>query len=188
MKCTYMLISSALAAAISPSLPLVSVPDVPSVPSPKACDAQNVLDNCLSVQGKVLAMCSYSDWACKCQAQQSIAGCFNNCPSDEARAANEGQVTVFCNAAMRAKEEDEKSSSKAAKTRTTASAVPTSSSVNDAEDEDANPAVGKPRRGDGGHGKSKARASDTLASFSADSAANALTPLMLAAAWLALAI
>ncbi|KAJ2609432.1 Phospholipase D1 [Coemansia sp. RSA 1365] len=77
----------------------------------KGCEAQNVLDNCLSVQGQVLAMCSYSDWECKCQAQKSIAGCFNNCPSDNARAANEGQIDVFCNAAMRAKEEEDKKKS-----------------------------------------------------------------------------
>ncbi|KAJ2310130.1 hypothetical protein IWW52_005501, partial [Coemansia sp. RSA 2704] len=54
----------------------------PSLPS------INILDNCLSVQGKVLAMRSYSGWACKCRAQQSIANCFINCPSDEARSTN----------------------------------------------------------------------------------------------------
>ncbi|KAJ2618961.1 hypothetical protein H4R22_005451, partial [Coemansia sp. RSA 1290] len=64
--------------------------------------------------GQVLAMCSYSDWACKCQAQKSIAGCFSNCPSDNARAAHEGQVTVFCNAAKRAQEEEEEKKSKSA--------------------------------------------------------------------------
>ncbi|KAJ2298369.1 hypothetical protein IWW55_004489, partial [Coemansia sp. RSA 2706] len=57
----------------------------------------NVLDNCLLVQGKALAMCSYSGWVCKCQAHQSIAGYFYNCPSDEAHTTNEGQVAVFCN-------------------------------------------------------------------------------------------
>ncbi|KAJ2077922.1 Phospholipase D1 [Coemansia sp. RSA 988] len=81
----------------------------------KACAAQNVLDNCLSGQGQVLAMCSYSDWECKCQAQKGIAGCFNNCPSDNARAASEGQIDVYCGAAKRAKEEEEKKASKTAK-------------------------------------------------------------------------
>ncbi|KAJ1760066.1 hypothetical protein LPJ77_003435 [Coemansia sp. RSA 2523] len=57
-------------------------------------------------------MCSYSDWACKCQAQQALVGCFNNCPSDQARAANESQVTVYCNAAKRTKEEEERTMSK----------------------------------------------------------------------------
>ncbi|KAJ2722079.1 phosphoribosylformylglycinamidine synthase [Coemansia sp. Cherry 401B] len=35
---------------------------------------------------------------CKCQAQQSIAGYFNNCPSDEAHTTNEDQATASCNA------------------------------------------------------------------------------------------
>ncbi|KAJ1989233.1 hypothetical protein GGI25_005030 [Coemansia spiralis] len=90
--------------------PLANIPLLASTPSDggkKACAAQNILDNCLSVQGVVFSMCSYSDWACKCQAQKALAGCFNNCPSDDARAAHEGQITVFCNAAKR--EEEEKS-------------------------------------------------------------------------------
>ncbi|KAJ2439358.1 hypothetical protein GGF42_007981 [Coemansia sp. RSA 2424] len=49
--------------------------------------------------------CEYSDWGCKCAAQRTIASCFNNCPDDGGRAAQEGQVTVYCNAAMRVQEE-----------------------------------------------------------------------------------
>ncbi|KAJ2307338.1 hypothetical protein IWW55_001024 [Coemansia sp. RSA 2706] len=117
---------------------------------------------------RVLAKCSYSDGACKCQAQQPIAGCFNNFPSDEAHTAN--------------------SSFKAAKTCTTASAAQTNSSSYNAEDEYVNPAVLRPRRGGGGHGQPKARPSDTLTLFLANSAASTLTLLLLTAAWLALAI
>ncbi|KAJ2160181.1 hypothetical protein GGF46_002443 [Coemansia sp. RSA 552] len=83
--------------------------------STKPCSAQNVLDNCLTQQKQVLAMCSYSDWECKCQAQKSIAGCFGNCPSDQARPSHEGQVGVFCDAAKRVKEEEDKSKSKTSK-------------------------------------------------------------------------
>ncbi|KAJ1746477.1 hypothetical protein LPJ78_005813 [Coemansia sp. RSA 989] len=116
--CISLLLAS-LATAAVPGMDLLSSPSVatqppPAPPGPKACSAQNVLDNCLAVEGQVLAMCSYSDWACKCQAQKSIAGCFSNCPSDNARAAHEGQVTVFCNAAKRAQEEEEEKKSKSA--------------------------------------------------------------------------
>ncbi|KAJ1808337.1 hypothetical protein LPJ56_004727 [Coemansia sp. RSA 2599] len=76
---------------------------------PKVCAAQNILTNCLSIQGIQFTACSYSDWACKCQAQKALVQCYNNCPGDDARAAQEGQVTVYCNAAMR--EEEQKSSS-----------------------------------------------------------------------------
>ncbi|KAJ2308040.1 hypothetical protein IWW52_005949, partial [Coemansia sp. RSA 2704] len=80
------------------------------------------------------------------------------------------------------------SPSNAGKTHTTASAVQTRSSSYNAEDEYVNPAVIRPRRGGGGHGQPKTRASDTLTLFSANSAASTLTPLLLTAAWLALAI
>ncbi|KAJ2863139.1 hypothetical protein GGH94_003803 [Coemansia aciculifera] len=49
--------------------------------------------------------CAYSDWGCKCAAQRTIASCFNNCPDDDGRVAQEGQVKVYCNAAMRVEEE-----------------------------------------------------------------------------------
>ncbi|KAJ2306316.1 hypothetical protein IWW55_001511, partial [Coemansia sp. RSA 2706] len=79
-------------------------------------------------------------------------------------------------------------SSNAAKTHTTASAVQTNSSSYNAGDEDVNLAARKPCKGSDENGRLKARASDTLASFSADSAPNTLIPLLLTAAWLALAI
>ncbi|KAJ1662681.1 hypothetical protein IW140_005564 [Coemansia sp. RSA 1813] len=102
--------------------PLANIPDpstlLPQAPAfpegKKACAAQNILDNCLSQQTTVFNMCAYGDWACKCSAQKAVAGCFNNCPMDEAKSAHEGQITVFCNAAMR--EEEEKSKSAASKT------------------------------------------------------------------------
>ncbi|KAJ2067244.1 hypothetical protein IW146_001034 [Coemansia sp. RSA 922] len=79
--------------------------------------------------------CAYSDWGCKCAAQRTIASCFNNCPDDDGRIAQEGQVKVYCNAAMR--DEEQKllvaSQSQAAKTSTAApakaKAVPSSVEV-----------------------------------------------------------
>ncbi|KAJ2053885.1 hypothetical protein H4S04_000388 [Coemansia sp. S16] len=75
------------------------------------------------------------DWGCKCAAQRTIASCFNNCPDDDGRIAQEGQVKVYCNAAMR--DEEQKllvaSQSQAAKTSTAAparaKAVPSSVEV-----------------------------------------------------------
>ncbi|KAJ1807899.1 hypothetical protein LPJ56_004824 [Coemansia sp. RSA 2599] len=99
-------------AASAPALVLLGLPspsEAAAALGPKACAAQNILANCLSIQGIQFTACSYSDWACKCQAQKALVQCYNNCPGDDARAAQEGQVTVYCNAAMR--EEEQKSSS-----------------------------------------------------------------------------
>ncbi|KAJ2554392.1 hypothetical protein EV175_002596 [Coemansia sp. RSA 1933] len=102
--------------------PLANIPDPSTLlPQPpafpegkKPCAAQNILDNCLAQQKTVFSMCSYSDWACKCSAQKAVAGCFNNCPIDEAKSSHEGQVIVFCNAAMREEEEKARSSASSA--------------------------------------------------------------------------
>ncbi|KAJ2261816.1 hypothetical protein GGI01_002009 [Coemansia sp. RSA 376] len=102
---------------------------------PRGCAAQNILNTCLSIQGIMFNSCAYSDWGCKCAAQRTIASCFNNCPDDDGRIAQEGQVKVYCNAAMR--DEEQKllvaSQSQAAKTSTAApakaKAVPSSVEV-----------------------------------------------------------
>ncbi|KAJ2346178.1 hypothetical protein IWW50_005513 [Coemansia erecta] len=173
------------ALARAPELPAVE-PERPAL-GPKACNAQNVLDNCLAVEGQVLAMCSYSDWACKCQAQQAISGCYNNCPSDQGRPAQEGQVTVFCNAAKRVKEDDERSMSKAGKKLVSASA----SSLWAPDEGEMDEAMAKPTAR-ARKGEKNVHASDTLASFSADSSAasdRSISALAgCAVAWLAWAI
>ncbi|KAJ2780557.1 hypothetical protein H4R18_003386 [Coemansia javaensis] len=87
-----------------------------------ACSAQSVLDMCVATQSQMLAMCSYSDWACKCQAQRTIAGCFANCPDDGARAGHEGQVTVFCSAARSKQQEDEERAKSSASSSAAAAA------------------------------------------------------------------
>ncbi|KAJ2116880.1 hypothetical protein IW146_001185 [Coemansia sp. RSA 922] len=102
---------------------------------PRGCAAQNILNTCLSTQGIMFNSCAYSDWGCKCAAQRTIASCFNNCPDDDGRIAQEGQVKVYCNAAMR--DEEQKllvaSQGQAAKTSTAAparaKAVPSSVEV-----------------------------------------------------------
>ncbi|KAJ1958280.1 hypothetical protein EC988_000395 [Linderina pennispora] len=87
-----------LATATYAQGPGVPVPVTPALPGPQGCAAQHVLNNCLNTQGLMLGACAYSDWACKCEAQKTIVSCFNSCPGDETRTAQEGQVKVFCNA------------------------------------------------------------------------------------------
>ncbi|KAJ1858357.1 hypothetical protein LPJ76_001020 [Coemansia sp. RSA 638] len=127
-------------------------------------------------------MCSYSDWACKCQAQQALVGCFNNCPSDQARAANEGQVTVFCNAAKRTKEEEERTISKNSPKRTVAAST---------QDKDVGPTnVPRPhvsRKSGKGVGES-AQDSVGLADSAATRGCSTLALAGCVAAWLVLAI
>ncbi|KAJ1951515.1 hypothetical protein FBU59_000107 [Linderina macrospora] len=93
----------------------------------------------------MLGACAYSDWACKCEAQKTIVSCFNTCPGDETRAAQEGQVKVFCNASKPA------SSSSSAAKKAKSSAVNKSSENADSakptasvEDSGKKVAKGKP--------------------------------------------
>ncbi|KAJ2695980.1 hypothetical protein FB645_006323 [Coemansia sp. IMI 203386] len=109
------LISSAISAPALISLGFSSFA-MAATPGGKLCAAQNILTSCLSIQGIQFTACSYSDWACKCQAQKALVQCYNNCPGDDARASQEGQVTVYCNAAMR---EEEQKSANSSKTITT---------------------------------------------------------------------
>ncbi|KAJ1882197.1 hypothetical protein H4R99_001512 [Coemansia sp. RSA 1722] len=105
------LISSVISAPALISLGVSSFA-MAATPGGKLCAAQNILTNCLSIQGIQFTACSYSDWACKCQAQKALVQCYNNCPGDDARASQEGQVTVYCNAAMREEEQKSADSSK----------------------------------------------------------------------------
>ncbi|KAI8319484.1 hypothetical protein GQ54DRAFT_299306 [Martensiomyces pterosporus] len=118
---------------------LLALSSVARVSEARGCAAQGVLDGCLYTQGIVLNTCPYSDWACKCQAQMAIASCFNNCPGDPLRPAQDGQVLVFCNAARHAEEEKSASSVKpgpAASSKPGASAASTAS-----KDREANAAT-----------------------------------------------
>ncbi|KAJ1733185.1 hypothetical protein LPJ61_001680 [Coemansia biformis] len=127
----------AASASSVPSVPVQLAPFLPTagpLGGAKVCDAQNVLDTCLATQGQVLAMCSYSDWACKCQAQRSIAGCFLNCPSDGGRTAHEGQVIVFCNAAKSTHDADEKRSALAKQSPAAKAAPPAPSRGGSSDD------------------------------------------------------
>ncbi|KAJ1643877.1 Phospholipase D1 [Coemansia asiatica] len=129
-----------------------------AAPGTKICAAQNILTNCLSVQGIQFTACSYSDWACKCQAQKALVQCYNNCPGDDARAAQEGQVTVYCNAAMREEEQKSRASSSTAKHKETASVEKSMATTNVEEETDG----GLPRTVNGekpGRKGSKRRAS-----------------------------
>ncbi|KAJ2850241.1 hypothetical protein IWW36_002037 [Coemansia brasiliensis] len=173
--CISFLFASLVAAAV-PGMDLLSSPTIATQPpqlppGPKTCNAQNVLDNCLAVEGQALAMCSYSDWACKCQAQKSIAGCFSNCPSDEARSAHEGQVTVFCNAAKRAQEEEEKSksSSKSHPTSKDSANEEDIEQTQSAQQQDNSDDEHRRHRQQSQQRKKNNNAENTLASFSAES-------------------
>lgn len=87
------------------------VSQMPAAPKPKFCAAQNILDTCLATQGQMLSMCSYSDWDCKCQAQKSIVQCYLNCPDDGGKAGQDGQAIIFCDAARRTREGQQKNAS-----------------------------------------------------------------------------
>ncbi|KAJ2523312.1 hypothetical protein H4217_000173 [Coemansia sp. RSA 1939] len=175
--------AAALVAALATSAlafvdPLANIPDpATQLPVPQGkpvCAAQNILDNCLSQQRTVFSMCSYADWGCKCSAQKAIAGCFNNCPMDEAKPSHEGQIIVFCNAAMREEEQKSKSSAKndAKPTASASSAKPAASAQNDADEIDDAGTGGRHRHNkNGGAQWKKKNGSSFKAGSSGDSGA-----------------
>ncbi|KAJ1964944.1 hypothetical protein GGI12_001106 [Dipsacomyces acuminosporus] len=97
----------------------------------KGCDAQNVLNNCLQVQGIVFSGCAYSDWTCKCQAQQALVACYNNCPGDTNKAGQEGQAVVFCDAAKRVSDQEKSSATSSSSSASAQSSLATKSTSQD---------------------------------------------------------
>ncbi|KAL3459893.1 hypothetical protein BJX64DRAFT_194056 [Aspergillus heterothallicus] len=64
-----------------------------------SCDAQNILDTCLtSIQAQV-DNCGPNEWDCLCEQTNNLLTCYNNCPHDGGRNGVQQQKVSYCNAA-----------------------------------------------------------------------------------------
>ncbi|KAK7407916.1 hypothetical protein QQX98_009927 [Neonectria punicea] len=64
--------------------------------SSTACNADYIVTKCLETEEEKPALCGSTDYGCLCAAYESIATCYNNCPSDSRAAANAQQVSSNC--------------------------------------------------------------------------------------------
>jgi cobalamin biosynthesis Mg chelatase CobN len=62
----------------------------------KACEAQYILDRCLTTEKVKVEECGALDYDCQCAAYQAVATCYNNCPNDVSAPSAQNQVKIFC--------------------------------------------------------------------------------------------
>jgi len=70
-----------------------------ATPTASRCDAQVILDTCLSTTKAILATCGPNDYSCLCTQYGNVLTCYNNCPADQGRFAIEASKVANCNAA-----------------------------------------------------------------------------------------
>ncbi|RKP34856.1 hypothetical protein BJ085DRAFT_4716, partial [Dimargaris cristalligena] len=63
------------------------------------CDAQVVVTECLKNSNNAFGACSATDYACRCLAQEAIAGCYINCPDHPDSLGAQGNRQIYCNQA-----------------------------------------------------------------------------------------
>ncbi|KAF2490912.1 hypothetical protein BU16DRAFT_530501 [Lophium mytilinum] len=68
-------------------------------PTTGTCDAQNIVDACVSGIQPQITACGGNDWICLCQQYTNLLTCYNNCPNDPKGATVQTQVTSYCQAA-----------------------------------------------------------------------------------------
>jgi hypothetical protein len=69
--------------------------------SSDVCEAQNIVDACVSGYSKRISDCeaNSNDWICLCDVYKDKLTCYNNCPDSNERPPVQNQVTQFCAAA-----------------------------------------------------------------------------------------
>ncbi|CAO2658817.1 Nn.00g065400.m01.CDS01 [Neocucurbitaria sp. VM-36] len=85
--------STAIAFALSATASLVAAADT--------CDAQNILDVCVSGYKSRIDECNKTpnDFICLCDVYRDVLVCYNNCPDSNEKPPVQNQVTQFCAAA-----------------------------------------------------------------------------------------
>ncbi|KAI8388108.1 uncharacterized protein BYT42DRAFT_558976 [Radiomyces spectabilis] len=87
MKPVHSLIFSCLIVLASVHITLAQIP---------ACAAQAVFNLCLQNEDGYLKMCSNEDYNCLCKWHTAKLACWDNCPNDPARSAQDGLQQTFC--------------------------------------------------------------------------------------------
>ncbi|KAL2115536.1 hypothetical protein VTJ04DRAFT_9791 [Mycothermus thermophilus] len=67
-----------------------------AVAASEECGADYIVEACLSSEKAKLAACKHDDYVCKCENWKNIVTCYNNCPNDERKHTDQGQVDIFC--------------------------------------------------------------------------------------------
>lgn len=68
-----------------------------AAPAPSsACQANYIVEACLTTQNTRLAGCAGTDYSCQCSAYIDILTCYNNCPDDTRKPIADGQRQIFC--------------------------------------------------------------------------------------------
>ncbi|KAI9167663.1 hypothetical protein HJFPF1_03796 [Paramyrothecium foliicola] len=60
------------------------------------CDAQYIVDQCLTTENGKVEACKPADWDCLCAAHEAVATCWNNCPKEPGASPAQQQVTIMC--------------------------------------------------------------------------------------------
>ncbi|EDU47051.1 gpi anchored serine-threonine rich protein [Pyrenophora tritici-repentis] len=85
--------STALAIVLSATASLVA--------AQQKCDAQNIVDTCVSGYQARIEACQKkgNDFICLCDVYRDVLVCYNNCPNSNERSPVENTVTSYCGAA-----------------------------------------------------------------------------------------
>ncbi|KAL2198187.1 hypothetical protein P885DRAFT_59820 [Corynascus similis CBS 632.67] len=99
--------------------------------SVNACDADYIVERCLTTETAKLDACGGQDFNCRCAAWEAILTCYNNCPNDPRQHTDAGQREIFCGYASQYQ------STTAATTTTTQSSASRTASTNAQATDDA---------------------------------------------------
>lgn len=86
----------ALVAFLAPAAIMAQTPTTAATGSASTCEAEYIVEDCLSSTQARQAECGSQDYTCQCRAYEAIATCYNNCPNDNRAPIAQGQVTQFC--------------------------------------------------------------------------------------------
>ncbi|KAI9691311.1 MAG: hypothetical protein M1820_009774 [Bogoriella megaspora] len=92
--------------------------------SSSSCDAQTILDTCVSQYKPQLDACGGNDWDCLCQSATNLKTCYNNCPNDPTGSSVQQQVTQYCDAAKQFGSSASKSKSSATGSSSSSGSAP----------------------------------------------------------------
>ncbi|KAL1835689.1 hypothetical protein VTJ49DRAFT_6208 [Mycothermus thermophilus] len=65
------------------------------------CGAAYIVDACLTSEKAKLNACGDQDYVCRCDNWINVLTCYNNCPNDPRKHADDGQRQIFCDYASR---------------------------------------------------------------------------------------
>ncbi|KAH6690615.1 hypothetical protein F5X68DRAFT_203361 [Plectosphaerella plurivora] len=60
------------------------------------CEANYIVETCLSSENKKLEDCAVSEYDCLCRASEAVATCYNNCPKDPRAEIARSQISIHC--------------------------------------------------------------------------------------------